>query len=232
MRFTISIFLIILISYVQTSFAQKYSPILITFSPIIEEEQLVLHKRYVLKDNDTLSIENLRFYISGIQLFNNNNLVWKEKNSFHLIDQEDTNSKIISLTVNKNILYNKVSFNLGIDSLTNVSGAYGGDLDPTKGMYWTWQSGYINLKMEGISSLCGTNNHEFQLHLGGYQAPYNSLQYITLSIDNPKKINILLDMSEVMKSIHLKKEHHIMSPSDSAVKHSNTIANCFKIASP
>lgn len=29
-----------------------------------------------------------------------------------------------------------------------------GDLDPLNGMYWAWNSGYINMKIEGITPKC------------------------------------------------------------------------------
>ena len=80
--------------------------------------------------------------------------------------------------------HDKIKFNLGIDSLTNVSGVMGGDLDPTKGMYWTWQSGYINFKMEGSSAVCPTRNHEFQFHIGGYQDPFYAMQTLELEVKN------------------------------------------------
>ena len=68
----------------------------------------------------------------------------------------------LALQIPSNIPFSKLKFQLGIDSLTNVSGAMGGDLDPTKGMYWTWQSGYINMKIEGKSNSCKTRKNQFQ----------------------------------------------------------------------
>jgi hypothetical protein len=50
----------------------------------------------------------------------------------------DKHSKL-SFDLPTYLKYDQIQFQLGIDSLTNVSGAMGGDLDPTKGMYWTWQ---------------------------------------------------------------------------------------------
>jgi len=48
-----------------------------------------------------------------------------------------------------------------VDSLANVSGAMSNDLDATKGMYWSWQSGFINLKIEGKSASCKTRKINF-----------------------------------------------------------------------
>ena len=60
----------------------------------------------------------------------------------------------------------RIYFQIGIDSLTNVSGDLDGDLDPALGMYWAWNSGYINMKLEGKSSSCKSVKKEFQFHIG------------------------------------------------------------------
>lgn len=65
-----------------------------------------------------------------------------------------------------------LQFTLGVDSIANVSGAMTGDLDPDKGMYWAWHSGYINLKVEGRTGHCGN----IEWHLGGYQYPFANAQ--------------------------------------------------------
>jgi hypothetical protein len=66
-----------------------------------------------------------------------------------LIDFDENDSNALCLEIPDDIEFDAIQFNLGLDSLTNVSGALGGDLDPTKGMYWTWQNGYVNFKLQG-----------------------------------------------------------------------------------
>jgi len=80
-------------------------------------------------------------------------------------------------------------------------------------MYWAWQSGYINFKLEGNSSLCPTREHEFQFHLGGYMFPFASMQEITLNVQASKQIHINVDIEEFMKQIDLTKQNQIMTPS-------------------
>lgn len=55
---------------------------------------------------------------------------------------------IIQLTCN-NESQHDITFSLGVDSLKQAKPLYSGDLNPLKYMYWTWQSGYIQLKAEG-----------------------------------------------------------------------------------
>lgn len=178
---------------------------------------------------NSVKFETLKFYISNLQFLQDDKFVWKETNSFHLYDFGDSLHQIIQLKVSKGLKFNQVSFNLGIDSLTNVSGAFGGDLDPTKGMYWTWQSGYINFKLEGTSSMCSNPKKEFQFHLGGYQAPFNTLQSVCLKVNSKQKININLDVLQLMKSIDLSKQDHLMSPNKEAVLLSQSLVKCFSI---
>jgi hypothetical protein len=132
------------------------------------------------------------------------------------------------MSKSENVTYDKFQFDLGIDSTTNVSGAMGGALDPTNGMYWTWQSGYINFKLEGRSISCDTRNHEFQFHLGGYSIPFSSLQTITFSVKNSRDFILVLDLSQLLNNIDLAKQNHIMSPSLEAIEFSKIVAKSFR----
>ncbi len=181
---------------------------------------------YFMDDKSPIKFETLKFYISGVQLFMNTELVWREKESFHLCGTDSDNKKI-HLSIPASLEFTRLTFNLGIDSLTNVSGALGGDLDPTKGMYWTWQSGYINFKLEGKSEKCKDPKKEFQFHLGGYSGPNKSLQTISLNSVYKKEIEIKVDLKQFVNSIDLSKQHHIMSLGQAAVILSQAAAKCF-----
>jgi len=185
---------------------------------------------FTANDSTHLKITEVKFYLSKIQLLRNGKIVLEEKNSFHLVDAGQTNPFIIVVNNTQKISFDHVQFNLGIDSTTNVSGAMGGDLDPTRGMYWTWQSGYINFKLEGTSPLCTTRNNEFQFHLGGYQKPNYCLQPLSFPIKNSSKIHLNLDVQKILHYVDLSKTNHIMSPSAEAVLISKIVANAFTIS--
>ena len=101
---------------------------------------------------------------------------------------------VLILKLPPDLTYDQLAFDIGIDSITNVSGAMGGDLDPTKGMYWTWQSGYINFKLEGTSPDCPARKNEFQFHLGGYAYPNASVQKIALTATGQGNINVQMNL--------------------------------------
>jgi hypothetical protein len=192
----------------------------------VQGKAVVLNDTFYVREKESIVLETLRFYISGIQLLQNDSLVWQEKESYHLYDLEE--SKDISLRVPSFLAYNRIRFYTGIDSLTNVSGAMGGELDPVRGMYWTWQSGYINFKAEGCSSASTHPKKEFQLHLGGYESPNNALRQITLSTRSHSNIEVYFDLQQFLQAAELAKRSHIMSPGPEAVKLSAMAAQCFK----
>jgi hypothetical protein len=106
----------------------------------------------------------------------------------------------------------------------------GGDLDPTKGMYWTWQSGYINFKLEGNSNLCKTRHNEFQFHLGGYQQPFNCLQTVFVQVKSTANIKLNIDVEKFFQYIQLSQLNHIMSPSKEAVELSEKLTETFSVS--
>ena len=125
------------------------------------------------------------------------------------------------------IVYSTVKMNIGVDSVTSTSGALGGDLDPAKGMFWTWQSGYINLKLEGRSNKCPTRKNRFQFHLGGYAQAENTLQAIQINAKPGKDIAIDIPLDQFLREIDLAQLNTIMSPGPEAVALSKKIALLF-----
>src|ERR1043166_9336631 len=127
-------------------------------------EALVLHSR-----GDEIKLTTLKFYISGIELYRNDTVVWKEAVSFHLCDFISDSVYEIHLPNECKGAVNQIRFFAGIDSATHAAGAKGAALDPVNGMYWAWHSGYINFKIEGSSARAPGPKHEFQFHLGGFR---------------------------------------------------------------
>ena len=101
--------------------------------------------------------------------------------------------------------------------------ALSGDLDPAKGMYWAWQSGYINMKMEGKSSSCKTRKNQFQFHIGGYLKPNNALRIVTLNLSkNTDKIDVNINAATFFSEISLSQTNSIMIPGKRAMQ----LADC------
>ncbi|MEM7103320.1 MAG: MbnP family protein [Bacteroidota bacterium] len=194
--------------------AQDSQNLSVNFKPTFNGEPLVLTDDEADLSGKDIQIETFRFYISKVELLNGGEIVYEEPNSFHLLDV----SNPLSLNLSLNFEFNAqnpithLKFQIGIDSLTNVSGAFGGDLDPSNGMYWTWQSGYINFKLEGVAAECPARHNRFQFHIGGYQGPYKALQTVSLPVANIEEVNIQLRLEDFMGKINLEETYQVMSP--------------------
>ena len=179
--------------------------------------------------DDTITLSDCKFYISNIRFVQDDTLVYNERDSYHLIDFNTLGSEFIKIDQLTNMSYDHILFDVGIDSITNVSGAFGGDLDPTKGMYWTWQNGYINVKIEGKSQKSTTRNNEIVYHLGGYINPVETIQHVSLAVAHQGEIVIYVDLKNYLKVTITKEIFHIMSPSKEAKNLSWIFAHNFHV---
>lgn len=195
-----------------------------------QNEPLVLKdKKYVTKTNDTVTITKMKFYLSNIVLELEDGTQYKESNSFHLVDAETLSSLEFYLKNVPDIKIKKIGFAVGIDSKNSISEKFDGDLDPALGMYWAWNTGYINMKLEGKSSSCTTVKKEFQFHIGGYLPKQNALQEIELKIDENQIINIEVELSKWLDSLTLKETNSIMIPGENAMAMARIYKNIFEI---
>lgn len=223
---------ILIIAFVCLSFQVKNdkNDLTILVHLNFQKEPLVLNdKKYITKNKDTVTIKKMKFYISNIILEMEDGSTYKEKSSVHLVDAENLNSLEFKLKNVPDLKINKASFDIGIDSLNNVSEKFEGDLDPTNGMYWAWNTGYIDMKLEGKSSSCTNAKKEFQFHIGGYLPKQNAIQKIEFNLDGKQNINIEVELSNWLDAISLKEMNSIMIPGEKAINMASLYKNMFKI---
>lgn len=215
----------------QLAFCQTISDsITLNFHYKFGNERLELNKNYISSKKDTLQINLLKFYISNIRIEYSDKSTYSQPKSYHLVDIEDLNSNRIPLALNNKKTISKIKFNIGIDSLMSVSGALDGDLDASKGMYWAWQSGYINMKIEGKSSSCKTRKNQFNFHIGGYLKPNYAIREIVLESKNSNsKIDISVDLNAIFSEINLSELNSVMIPGEKAMKLADYSIQMFEI---
>ncbi len=141
-------------------------------------------------------IERFRYYVSNFSVMNDQGKTIKLPVQYFLVDEEDSASKNITLTI-PDISIRSIHFLLGVDSIRNVSGIQTGALDPLKGMFWTWNSGYIMAKLEGSAEIVASAGHRFTYHIGGFRNGMNVVKKIELNLPmiNPlHEINISADI--------------------------------------
>jgi hypothetical protein len=191
-------------------------------------------RQYISGQNDSLYIDLFRCYLSGFRLSANGQFTATDSTA-HLVDASDSATMFFLVTNIPAGNYDHLVFNIGVDSLSNVSGAMGGDLDPVKGMYWAWNTGFINAKMEGRSNACKTLHHAFEFHIGGFAAPFNTLRTVSLALDsftipsNNTTVTIRLraDLAAWLSNIRLAETSSIVMPSTKAVSMSYNYTKMF-----
>ena len=214
----------------QINSQSKSDSLALNFSLEYNKLPFEVNKKYVSSKNDTLTVETFRCYITPIQIQYVDQSVFTEKNSYHLLDFDNPDSFKFYLTKKNDKIISKVTFNIGIDSLTSTSGAMAGDLDPIKGMYWAWQSGYINMKIEGKSSSCKTRKNEFQFHIGGYLSPHYAMRKVALTYDKKAtQINIGIDLYNFFANLNLAKTNSVMIPGTLAMELADYSKSLFHI---
>ncbi len=207
-------------------FVQAQNNLLLKFSPEFKNAVLHTDSLYISSIGDSIRISTFRMYISSIQIHYKNGTIFKEKNSYHLLDIEEAKSFEITLPASKNEI-KEIIFSVGVDSTASVSGALGGDLDPGKGMYWAWQSGYVNFKLEGNSPVCKTHKNEFSFHVGGYLHPDYSMRTLVLPVKNSTEIKI--DFARFFEKVDLAKSNSIMIPGKEAMKIADEFSTIFSV---
>ena len=213
----IKVFISLLIVNLYTPISEKVD-VLIQLN--YNNEKIVLNKAYQNNYADNFSINKLQFYISDLRFYSQNKEVLEYHKKYILIDIENENS--LKISIPSNLMFDQVLFNIGIDEETNKTGAKGGDLDPIHGMYWTWNSGYINFKLEGLYN----NNNEFMFHIGGFMKPYNTLQKVKINIASENNNKLELNFDRFLNSLDFNLDK-ILSPGKNALKSSNMLAKSF-----
>jgi hypothetical protein len=201
-------------------YANMLGQVNITFVPYFNGEEIVKDKFFPLNDKDSVKIEKFRFYVSNVFIENTADTSLVDSN-YYLINVFDSSKNKIGVNSPAE-LGSEISFNIGVDSVTNYGGVKGGALDPMHNMYWSWQSGYINIKLEGVF----INNKEYTYHLGGFKYPYNALKKVTLTLR--QDLVVYIDFFELFKKINLNEYSKVMSPSKKSIELSELISKEFK----
>ena len=91
-------------------------------------------------------------------------------------------------------------------------------------MYWSWQSGYINFKIEATNKF----GEDFIYHLGGYLPPFLNQKEVGFGA-NGDMIKVIFDAQGFLKSAAQKAKAKIMSPGQSAVELAEAAVDHFYI---
>ena len=186
-------------------FKKKSTSVLLEFSHYAGESLLQLdsaHYKNALGQDFTISM--FKYYVGDFELISTSGKRVKSEGYF-LIDEENEHSKSFALENVPIDEYVAINFIIGVDSAHNCSGAQSGALDPLNAMFWSWNTGYIFLKLEGNSEKCTTPSRFFEYHIGGYKSTENCIRQIALPMkpfnvtkDQRNSIGIEVDVLKVL----------------------------------
>lgn len=191
--------------------------IVLNFDNVVGTQNLQLNSPslYTNAAGEQFSVSMLKYYISNIKLkkADGTEYVVPQDSSYFLVDEEKAASQMIKLSNVPAADYTDVTFTIGVDSVRNTlsSDKRLGALDVlTCGMYWSWNSGYIFVKMEGNSPQIDTagNNptRKFRNHIGLYGGGFNGG---ALTLNNVKVISRSFNGSKATVSATKTPEVHL-----------------------
>ncbi|MEC5144767.1 MbnP family protein [Chitinophaga sp. 212800010-3] len=169
----------------------------VQFDNIAGDKNLQLNTgAYVNAAGESFKVSLLQYYISNIKVRNasGEEFAVPQDSSYFLVSEASASSQFVKVKVPEGD-YRTLTFTLGVDSLRSTMdiSRRTGVLDPSggmEGMYWTWNSGYIFFKMEGISDAAPADpsgQHKFRYHIGGFggynAVTFNNIKTITIDLN-------------------------------------------------
>jgi len=196
--------------------AEGQSAVVVYHQVKLGEVQVLLGEWQKSDSNVSVRIDKLRWYVSLPPAGKKGSKAW-------LLDLADSASldQQMSRPVN-----NKISLLFGIDSAIQVGGVGTGALDPLRGMYWTWQTGYVQWKMEGAIRVDGVES-PLELHLGGFDGATKSQSMLSDYLIYPTTNSVIAqwDILPFLADVVRRKKFGVMSPSPIARDYCRIIAN-------
>jgi hypothetical protein len=189
----------------------------IEFDNVVGEADLELgttDEPYVNAAGESYKVTTLKYYICNIKLHHADGSVYTDPVSsdgskgYYLVDEGDEASHLITLENIPTGDYTQMTFTIGVDANQVNEGAQTGALDPLQGMFWSWNTGYIFVKLEGVSAASSDPDHYITFHVGGYDEP-NNIRTKTISLghepaavrsDKTPELHMIVDVNKFFES--------------------------------
>lgn len=201
--------------------ASPIGPITIEFDNIVGSANLQLNTLddlYTNAKGQPYKLRSLAYYISNIKLTRADGTLFEDQvasdgsRGYYLIEESNAASQVVILENVPAGEYTEVTFTVGVDAAQVNQGAQTGALDPAKGFFWSWNSGYIFLALEGSSPASTEPDHIFEYHVGGYMDDassnqVNNVRTITLSFNGDRvpvraqhqpEVHVLFDVNKFL----------------------------------
>lgn len=143
---------------------------------------------YVNANGDDFKVSTFKYYVSNVSFKKADGSKVTVPESYLLVNAADATTALQTLTNVPAGDYTGIEFLIGVDEPRNFAGAQTGALDPAKGMFWSWNSGYIFVMFEGTSSKSTQASNKLFFHVGGAKAPTNAVRTTTVTFPTSLRI--------------------------------------------
>ncbi|MBL7914257.1 MAG: hypothetical protein JNL49_04355 [Bacteroidia bacterium] len=170
-------------------------------------QKFYLDSTYTTANGDQITASMFKYYISNIEFVKTDNSVVTIEDTYYYVDASDENTWFIDFDSLGTGQFKAIRFLIGVDSTRNCSGAQTGALDPANGMFWSWNSGYIFVKLEATSPSIPTNDLTY--HIGGYKGAFVNYRQVELEFDGDilnlannthRELHLVTDVLELFES--------------------------------
>ena len=159
-------------------------------------------KVYYNDFGEPFTVQKFRYYIHQLSYTDSKGNTYTAPEAYYLVDEADSASKQLLLPATAGAI-SSLHFIIGVDSIDNVSGAQAAALDPARGMFWAWNSGYIFAKLEGRSDSSHAPGHYYSFHVGGYKTADNALREVNLPLNGAWRTGASITISaDILKWFH------------------------------
>jgi len=212
------------------------------FHPMVGMDDLVYDQVYSDTSGRKFSISKAQFYVSGLILSNENGDNFEpEDGPYLLVHAGQLTYDIGSFNADH---YDGLSFDIGIEESTNTgvdpatwSMDHPLSADNSNYAYWSWNSGYQFIKIEGkvdtTADKSGSPNFAFEMHIGA--APQlrsmDLSTHVDVENDGSHTIDLMVNYQQVFGGVDLKADHttHTMDNMPLAVKIADNLSNAISV---
>ena len=171
-------------------------------------------------------LSDLSFYLSEFSWYQGEDKAIHEHQRVELLQAGTDSSRML---IDAPFSPTGLCFRFGLDSATQVSGRTDGALDPALGMYWAWNTGYIQCRIEGYSPDSKGKKGKFEFHLGGYASPFSTDHKMCVNLPSGQPFQeVELDLKPLMDGISLRKTWSVLTPGKDAQDLSRLVGKSFR----
>jgi hypothetical protein len=206
---------------------------------VVGSDVLNYSNTFTTSTGQRFTLSEFRYYVSGISLLKNDGTKLPITGKYFLVSPSVSDYDLGSVPVGD---YKGLEFSVGIDSAANHSDP--ATYEPTNplaiqtpAIHWSWNSGYIFVKLEGKCDTTVGNNGALDQDLIYHLGLDASLRTVTLntsftvSKDNAKSLTMVADLRKYLTGANFRtvNETHTFDNLPFATQLANNISSMFSI---